>query len=146
MAGKNSGFDSSAFRTGIRFVFNLAAPVEDGDQATFFKPAQLVYNRPVDGDNVPFDPDATVTRVQPAGIKVACAIEYQDAAGNEIAFGTVTSSRLVITLLDDEYKLVKGCGYVVVGGEKYIYDRTEPPTGLFDVGLFVMRFTAENEL
>jgi hypothetical protein len=34
---------------------------------------------------------------------------------------------------------------VVAHGDRYNYRRTEPPTGLFDVGLYVMHFTAQSE-
>lgn len=146
MAGFNPDFDSSEFRTGIRFAFEMGAPVEIGDQATFFFPNQLVYNRPVDDEFTPFDPQATVTTVPPRPVKVLCGIEYQGAEGQAIVFGTVTASRLVITLLDEEYALVQGCSYVVVGGERYNYRRTEKPNGLFDVGLYLLHFQAENDV
>ena len=60
-------------------------------------------------------------------------------------FGTVTASRITCTLLDQDYLLVKDTSYVVIAGEKYLYRRTEPPSGLFDVGLYVMHYRAENE-
>lgn len=146
MAGRNSGFDSRAFREGIRFVYNMAAsPVAD-EQATFYKPSSLVYNLPTDDDNVPFDPSSTVQRVQPDPIKVPCGIEYFDAEGQDVPFGVVTVSRVACTLLDEDYRKVKDATYVVIGGDRYLYQRTEPPSGLFDVGLYVMHFKSENEL
>lgn len=145
MAGSNPGFDGNAFREGIRFVQQMAAAPIDSDQVSFYKPAQLVYNRPTDPENVPFDPNATVTRVQPAPVKVACGLEYRTAKGEVTAFGSITASRLVVTLLDEEYELVKDCSYIVVAGEKWNYLLTEPPTGLFDVGLFSMHFVAEDD-
>lgn len=145
MAGTNRDFDAQAFRDGVRFAMDMAAPVEAVDQATFYFPNVLVYNRPVDADNVPFDPASTVTSQPVTPVRVTCAIEYFDADGLPTNFGTVTPSKITITLLDEEYERVKSCSSVVVGGERYVYQRTEPPLGLFEVGLFTLHFTAEDE-
>lgn len=147
MAGTNPGFDAGAFRDGIRFVYDMAAPPEPTEQAVFYFASALIYTAPIDGEDVPFDPHATVVRQPPRAVKgISCGIEYFDAQGNEIVFGTVTASRLAITFLDEDYAKVKGCSYVVVGGDKYLYKRTEVPSGLFDVGLYTIHFTSENEL
>ena len=146
MAGNNAGFNSGQFRDAIRFVYDMAAPPSGDEQATFYGPSTLVYTGSVDDDEVPFNPETTVVRQPAEGVKVPCGIEYRDAEGEPLPFGTVTASRLIITLLDQDYARIKGCQYVVVGGEKYLYRRTQPPSGLFDVGLFTMHFTAENEL
>lgn len=146
MAGKNSGFDPKGFRDAIKFVYNMAAPPRDADQAAFYKPSELVYTASVDDENVPFDPATTVQRVVPPPVRVPCGVEYLDAEGQPVTFGTVTASRIVLTLLDEDYDQVKGSAYVVIGGEKYLYQRTEPPSGLFDVGLYAMHWRAENDL
>lgn len=146
MAGGNAGFNSAGFREAIRFVYDMAAPPSSEEQATFYGPATLVYTGSVDDDEVPFNPETTVVRQPAEGVKVPCGIEYRDAEGQPVPFGTHTASRLVVTLLDQDYARIRGCAYVVVGGEKYLYRRTQPPTGLFDVGLYTLHFTAENEL
>lgn len=146
MAGSNSGFNARAFREAIRFTYTMAASPVTEEQVAFYKPSELVYNVPVDDDNVPFDPNSTVQRVIPPPVRVPCSVEYIDAEGQPVPFGTVTASRIKCSLLDEDYALVKGSAYVVIAGEKYTYRRTEPPTGLFDVGLYVMHFRAENEL
>lgn len=145
MAGRNSGFNANEFRSAIRFVQTMAAPPEVTDQATFYGESTLVYTGSVDDEAVPFDPTSTVVREPAPGVRVPCGIEYLDAEGQPVPFGFVTASRLAITLLDQEYMKVRDASYVVVAGEKYLYRRTEPPTGLFDVGLYTMHFTAENE-
>lgn len=151
MAGKNSGFNAKAFRDGIHFVMKMAEPPVESEAALFLKPSQLVYNLPdgstayVDQEGVPFDPQTTVTRLQPPAVKVLCAIEYFDANGIPTDFGLVTPSRASITLLDQEYAQVHDCVAVVLKGEKYVYRHTEFPTGLFDVGVYTMHFVAEDQ-
>jgi len=99
----------------------------------------------VDQEGVPFDPDTTVTRTQPPPVRVLCAVEYFDANGIPTNFGEITPSRAVITLLDEEYKRVKDCIAVILKGERFVYKHTEFPSGLFDVGLYTLHFTAEDE-
>lgn len=144
MAGTFPGGGSKAFRTGIRFVYNMAAPPLTDEQATFYFPSTLVYNSPVDGDNVPFDPNATVTRTVPDPVRVPCGVEFKDASGNVIPFGEMIPAKVAITLLDEDYTKVSGASYVAVRGVKYDYTHTDPPSGLFDVGLYTMNFEAES--
>lgn len=121
-----------------------ATPVSD-DQVTFHFPSTLVYNTNVDADGRPFDVNATVTQTTPPAIKVPCAVEYFDAESQPTNFGLMAPSKLKIALLDEDYLKVKGVSYVTLGGDRYNYRRTEPPTGLFDVGIYTMHFTSENE-
>lgn len=145
MAGRNPGFNPHEFRNAIRFVYDMAAPPVEDDQVTFYGESTLVYTGSVDDDSIPFDPASTVVRQPAPGIRVPCAVEYFDSQGEPVVFGMVTPSRVAITLLDEDYAAVKGATYVVIAGDRYLYRRTEPPTGLFDVGLHVMHFVAENE-
>lgn len=145
MAGSNPGFNAADFRKNIRFVYDMAAPNLEGEQATFFMPSQLVYNVPTDEDDVPFSPTALpVTPVPPQPIQVSCGVEYYDSQGNIIDFGISVPSRAAITLLDEDYEIVKGCAFVVLRGERFNYRSTRFPQGLFDVDLYTMNFEAEN--
>lgn len=146
MAGTSSDFDGAGFRDAIHEVMLMGAPVPEGERAKFYFTKTLVYNTPTDDNNTPFDPDATVTETQPDPVTVNCGVEYFDATDQPTVFGSVTATRLVITVLDEEYDRVKGCSYVVMGGERYFYKKTEVPRALFDVGVYVLHFRAENDL
>ena len=145
MAGANSGFDAAGFRNAIHFAMQMGAPPEDGEQATFHFPGTLVYNGYLDGDQVPFDPTATITSNEPPTVKVDCAIEYFDAENQPTNFGMMAPSRIVVTVLDEDYRKIRGCSYVVVHGDRYDYRRTEPPSGLFDVGVYTLHFLSQSE-
>ncbi len=133
----------------MRFVMNMGAPVVTDDQATFVFPSQLIYNTADTGDHdgagVPFNPSIPVTRTPPKMVKVPCAVEYFDAEGVMTDFGMIAASRAQVTLLDEDYAKVEGCVAVILAGERFVYQKTEFPTGLFDVGLYTMHFTAEND-
>jgi hypothetical protein len=140
-----AGFDAAGFREGILTAMTLGAPPDVNDQALFHFPNQLVYNAVIDGDNVPFDPAATVTNVTPAPVRIDCAIEYFDAENQPSGFGLLAPTRIAVTMLDDAYAKVAGCGYVVIAGDRYDYRRTEPPVGLFDVAVWTMHFVSPSD-
>lgn len=141
----NQGFSSAQFKDAIHLAMQMGAAPDPADQVKFHFPSQLVFNGSADGQEVPFDPTATVTSTTPTPVHVDCAIEYLDYEDQVTSFGLMAPTRVALTLLDDDYEQVKDCSYVVIGGDRYDYRRTEPPAGLFDVGLYVMHFTARNE-
>lgn len=156
MAGTSPDFDSGAFRDTFRGaggVFDIFAPPDVAEQATFYFPTQLVYGVGTDDDNVPFDRRALPVTPQPVTpIRVPCAVEYFDAAGNLTDFGVMVPSRAAITLLDVDYHRIDGSeqgtshfSYVMLGGEKYIYRHTEYPAALFDVTLYTVHVFADGE-
>lgn len=146
MAGQSNDFDAAGFRDAIREVMLMGAPVPEGERAKFYWSKTLVYNTPTDANNTPFDPDATVTETQPAAVTVPCGIEYFDSQDMPTVFGSVTATRIKVTLFDEEYDKVKGCSWVVVGGERFFYKKTEVPKALFDAGVYILHFRAENDL
>lgn len=145
MAGTSSQFNADTFREGIRFAMELGAPPDSAQQATFYFPNELVYVGESDDNDIPFDPDIPVTTSVPDPVQVPCAIQYFDDQGELTPFGTVTPARVEVTLLDEDYDEVAGASYVVIGGDKYVFRRVEPPSGLFDAGIYVMHFAAESE-
>lgn len=152
MAGTNPGFNAAEFRDAIHFAMHLGAPPDAGERATFHFPTQLQFVAPggggaaaIDGDLVPFDPATTVVSVELPTVQVDCAIEYFDAENQPTNFGLMAPARIAVTLLDEDYVKVRGCVYVVVHGDRYDFRRTEPPTGLFDVGVYTMHFTSQSE-
>lgn len=145
MAGTDPGFNAAEFRDAIHFAMQMGAAPDEAEQVQFGFASVLTFNGTADGDNVPFDPAATVTSVAPPLVHVDCAVEYFDAENQPTNFGLMAPTRLAITLLDEEYDQVKEASYVLVHGDRYDYRRTQPPQGLFDVGLYVMHFTAQSE-
>ena len=57
----------------------------------------------------------------------------------------VADPRVALTLLDEEYDQVKGFAYVVIGGNKYHYQRTAPPQGLVSVGIWTIYARTDDE-
>lgn len=133
------------FRDGIAFAMEMGAPPEEERQVTFLFAPQLVYNRPTDESGLPFDPTATVTEEAVPPVRVPCAVQFYDSRGQVTELGILSPTRVEITLLDEHYELVKDAIAVVIDGDRFNYRKTEPPSGLFSVGLYVLHFDAEDD-
>ena len=148
MAGTNPGFNAAEFRDAIHFAMKMGAAPDVDEAVRFCFDGEVAYstlNPSTDGALVPFDPAVTASAPSPDPVIVDCAVEYFDAENQPTNFGLMAPSRLSITLLDEDYEQIKDATHVIAHGDRYNYRRTEPPSGLFDVGLYTMHFTAVNE-
>lgn len=145
MAGQGPGFDADEFRSAIQFAMTMGAAPKEEEQVTFLFAPQLVYSAPTDDTNVPFDPNATVVETMPEPVRVPCAVEYFDATGQLTELGIVAPTRVELLLLDTDYEQVKDAVAVVIHGDRYNYRKTEPPSGLFTVGIFTLHYDAVDE-
>jgi hypothetical protein len=139
-----AGFDKARIMAGLKTAMQFGAPTRVEDQATFYKVVRTTDDVPRDDDFIPFDPDAART-AKPTGIRVDCSVEYVDRSEVTEQFGTITPSRIKVTLLDPEYQKVKGFEYVVAGGDKYNYVSTEPPVALGNIDVWTVHCEAEDE-
>lgn len=116
------------------------------DQPTFFMPIVITGDNAhtLDQQGTPFSPAFRPTRVPKPGIKVPCAVEYKDAAGNLEAMGPVFPAGVVLTLLDEDYGKIKGFEYVAIGGVKYNYQRVQKPDGLISVGIYTVHCLSDD--
>lgn len=143
--GAISGFDADDFRANIRLAMTVGLPPDSADQPTFVFPGEVTNTEPADQDDVPFDPDVRPTVAPPVSLKVPCAVEYVDNQGKVENFGLVVKSKVMLTLLDEDYETIRGFSYVVIGGDRFIYTKTETPLGLDSVGVWIVHATAEDD-
>lgn len=146
MAGTSNSFNASAFRSAIRSAMTMGTPPAVGDQLAFCWNPTMSSAASKDGEGVPFDPSASITRTTPAAVTKPCAVEFVDAAEQPTPFGTVIPSKVKVILLDEDYAAVKTADYVVIAGDKYVRSHEPPSVGLFDVGVHTIIYIAENEL
>lgn len=142
------GFDAAAVKAGIHKAMGFGEPTRTEDKAWFYFPTSrsTTSGSPSDQDGVPFDPTAVTTPTQAkTRLQVPCAIEFVDAQPSPETFGEFTATRIVITLMDEDYQRIKGFAYVVAGGDKYLYARTEPPVALGTIDFWTVHATAEDE-
>lgn len=140
-----AGFDPARVLAGLHKAMEFGEPTRSADRATFYKVLSTTGDGTAqDEDGVPFDPSIDRT-VKPTPIQVPCAVEYVDRADQTHSFGSITASRVEITLLDPDYQKVKGFSYVVCGGDKYLYRLTEPGAALGSIDVWTVHAIAEDE-
>lgn len=145
MAGNVPGFDPDAFRSAIRFAMTMGAPPDVDRQATFvFPKVRTVVGGNADPSGVPLDPNVQVTfAASKPAVRVPCGIEYADAATVETSVGGFGGDRIVLTLLDTDYKKVQGFEFVVFNGVPYYYVQDLRASGLGTVGVYQIECQAE---
>lgn len=145
MAGEFPGGGAQAFRDGIHLAMQMGLPPAESEQPLFEFPSQLVYTGSADDEDVPFDPNLPVERTTPPSVRVPCAVEYFHDEGQLTNLGIQQATRIRVTVLDVDYPQIEGCNACVIKGDRYFYRSMEPPGGLFDVGYYLLHFTAEQE-
>jgi hypothetical protein len=139
------GFNAATVIAGLQKAMSFGAPETTGDQATFYMPRTSVVTDPKDDEGVPFDVTVRPTLSTLVKKVVPCAYEYVDAEGKIENFGMIAPARVQITLLDAEYQQVKGFEYVAIGGQRFMYRRTEPPVALGSINVWTLHCTAEDQ-
>lgn len=140
------GFNADTVRSGLRLAMTVGLPPVVNERPTFYMPRVAVaQTQNVDAEGVPFNPEYEPVLQPPVTHKVPCSIEYVDGEGKLTGFGVVAPTKVVLTLLDEDYLVVKGFEYVAIGGTRYWYRRTETPMGLVTVGLYKVHVASEDE-
>ena len=153
--GISADFDSAGFRQAIKFAMQMGTNpnpdrrpifVKRSSSVTYWKGGIQLGTPPrMDRDGVPLDPDIEVRRVPDEHLEVDCAIEVVRAEAEELPVGNFRPTKVVATLLDAEYEVVKECREMLYNGDRYIFGYEPESNGLFDVGVYTMIFYAKDE-
>jgi hypothetical protein len=137
-------FPAARFRDKIRGVWEMAA-TPDEQPVTFCWNPVTTYPGSKDSLGVAFNPSArpVVKDIKP--VVIPCGVEYATGSADDTNFGEIQTSRIKITMFDEDYKTIETADYVELEGEKYTYHHDEPPFGLFQVGLHVLVYEAVND-
>ncbi len=139
-----SSFNQAQVVACLHQAMGFGEATRAGDKATFYKVTQPEVVGPTDQEGLPFNPE--VSRPSTATpIVVPCAIEFFDRAEDADSYGVLQASRVKLTLLDEDYQKVKGFRYVVAGGDKYFYAKTEPTIALGSIDVWIIHCTAQDE-
>lgn len=149
-------FDGEGFRNAIRFAMQMGTPVDPDRRPIFIKPpivattywkndVELVDAPRLDGDGIPLDPNVEVREGADVQVSVDCAIEVERADAEEGPVGMFVPTKLVVTLLDDQYAEVDGAREMLYNGDRYLFGYEPENNGLFDVGVHTMVFYPQDE-
>lgn len=138
------GFDATKVVTGLHNAMGFGEATRTGDKATFYTVTLPTTSEEVDQEGLPFDPDVSRTPVV-TPVVVPCAIEYFDRADDSDTFGVLQPTHIRLTLLDVDYQQIKGFRYVVAGGDRYYYAKTEPPIALASIDVWIIHCNSQDE-
>lgn len=139
-------FNEERVLAGLKMAMGFGEPTRAADKVTFYFNARSTPTGPVDEDGIPFDPAERITNTRAAEAKsVDCVVEYQDRAAKAETFGVVVPARVVLTLLDPDWQLVKDFAYVKAGGDTYHRSTVEPPVALGTIDVWSVICIAEGE-
>lgn len=153
--GIDVDFDNDGFRRAIRFAMQMGTNPDSDKSPKFVKRSaartywkngiELSTIPRLDRDGNPLDPDIEVRRAVDENLEVDCAIEVVRAEADELPVGNFRPTKVVVTLLDDQYELVKDCRELLYNGDRYVYGYEPESNGLFDVGVYTIIFYAKDE-
>lgn len=146
MAGTLPGFNADEVRAGLHLAMQVGLPPVAGDEPTFYFAGAATTSDGTDGQGTPLSWQAArVAAPDRSPVSVPCAIEYVDDAGQESGYGYTAASQLVLTFLDEDYEQVKGFSHVLIAGNSYRYQKTQPPMGLLSVGIWQVHVRTADE-
>ena len=145
MAGSNAAFNAAAFRRAIRDTMVMGLPNTTAEKPTF--KWTMVRDYLVDDPaDKPYDWTATPTVTEThVDVQVPCAVEFAAKGSGSNAIGEFDTSRVILTLLDEDYDEVRGADQVIIGGNTYGVDFVGPPMGLFEVTVYQVYCSAVDE-
>jgi hypothetical protein len=145
MAGSNPGFNAAGFRNAIKTAMQMGAPPNEGERATFHFPVPARLQRQHGRRPGAVRPDRHRGVHRAAHHPGRLRHRVLRRRGQPTAFGLIAPSRIAVTVLDVDYDRSRSAPTWWSHGDRYDYRRTEPPNGLFDVGVYTMHFTSNSE-
>lgn len=141
------GFDAEQFRTQIRNTMIMGLPPTEAERPTFRWSVQREYAIKDDSGN-PYNFSSAPLSVEAhEDVQVPCSVEFaaRSAAAVSIPIGDIQNSKVVITVLDVDYEVVKSADQIVCNGDLYNIDFVAPSVGLFSVTVYEIHATAYDE-
>lgn len=153
--GINVNFPEQQFRDAIHFAMQMGKNPDEDRQPVFIIPStvrtywkdgvELVSTPRLDRDGEPLDPDIEVRGGADTEVQRDCAIEVQRADADELPVGNFRPTKVVVTLLDDDYQAVKDARRLRYNGDEYLFGYEPESDGLFEVGVYTLIFYALDE-
>lgn len=133
--------DITPAKEGIRLAMQIGAQNNEANRATFRWTTQRTYTQ-VDQGGDPYDWDDTPTDVDAhEDVQIDVAVEFGSAVIDGTALGQFDTSKGEITVLGDDYPLVKGADQVIIDGNTYVINSVRS-RGLFGLDVYFLDITA----
>lgn len=147
MAGKNPNFNAKEFRDAIGFAMQMGLPEDPNERITFRWTPNKVYDDGDAGGNPWSWDSAPVSSDERPDVQVLAAVEFaaRPAGSVDTPLGQFDTSRVTVTLLDEQFELIRGADLMVIDQNIYEVAFVGPPIGLFDVTVYQLYGEARDE-
>jgi hypothetical protein len=137
-----SAANATAASVGIRTAMQFGYPIEAARRPVFILPLATTDSG-LDERDVPFDPNQAMPITTTDLTGVLCAYEGGENNTTDKETGiSVQLSPVVVTLLEEEYQLVKTCIAVRIGDTTYTRLRDDLEYALGSLGVHTISFLA----
>jgi hypothetical protein len=154
MAGTNSGFNATLVRDKLHFAMQMGMPNTVADRPTFRWIVQPEFApNPVSPSGDPYSWTETENPTGPQPItdlQVLCAVQYGTDAPEGTVAGFEQALHATITILDVDYALLIKHGgrppdQILIAQDIYNMDYIEPEVGLFNMDVYTLHATAQDQ-
>ena len=140
-----AGFDAAAFRQAVKSTMQMGSPNSVAEKVTFRWEVQRSYSGKTDPSGKPYSLSSTIVdETTNDDVLIDCAVEYEDRTGTGTPIGEFNNPRAVITVLDEDFDLVRTATKVLIGGNTYDIQYSRP-VGLFSVTVYEIFAQAVDE-
>lgn len=146
-------FDAANFRTQIKLAMGMGMPDNPAERLTWHWNPVDTYttadpaNEPYDWTEVPTT-EVPGSAANPTGsAQVDYAVQFipgRSAMGDQTPLGEFDPTRIVVTLLDVDYQIIKDADYATMANTTYDIDFSAPPEGLFEVTVYTIYLRARD--
>jgi hypothetical protein len=154
MAGSNSGFNASVVRDKLHFAMQMGLPNVPSHQPTFRWVVQPEFApNPVSPSGDPYSWTEAENPLGPQPItdlQVLCAVQYGTDAPEGTPAGFEQALHVTITILDTEWAILmahagRAPDQVLIAQDVYLMDYVEPEVGLFNMDVYTLHATAQDQ-
>lgn len=143
-----ASFDETKFRDGIIFAMGLGLPDNKDERITFRWTTKKDYPIADAGGN-PYSWTSDPSKIEKhPDVQVPAAIKFspRTATGSDNGpFGQINNPIIEVTILDEQYELVKTANLIVLADAEYTINFVKPPDGLFGVTIYTIFASALDE-
>lgn len=141
-----AAFDRTKVREALLFAMRMGMPNAVNERVTFKWNNAKTFSSE-DPAGRPYSWAATPdTEVTTGDVQIECAVEFQSrpAGSRDTPFGQFDTSRGIITMMGEEYDLIKTADYCTINQSDYDISFPGPVIGLFDLDVVQLYLEARD--
>lgn len=147
MAGTDPRFDAAKVRAALHFAMKMGSPTKPSEDVIFrWNTVETFQSKDPAGRPYDFGSTPTTSTSKPdVVIDTAGEFSARPSGSRDTEIGHFDTSRMVLTILDDDIDKVRDADLVIIDGNEYRILFIAPPDALFDMTVYQMYLEAVDE-